>query len=63
MIILDDVSEAWTFDKPVESYANALPRLGAAAVLVAVAPRAQKMIAERLQRDGFYPIRYDDLLT
>jgi 2-polyprenyl-3-methyl-5-hydroxy-6-metoxy-1,4-benzoquinol methylase len=63
MIVLDDSREAWDLDKPVESYAEAAPRLGAAAVLIAAAPRVQNKIAERLRHDGLRPIRYDDLIA
>jgi SAM-dependent methyltransferase len=61
-IMLDDISEAWDMNKPVESYTDALPRFAGANVLIATAPRVQGMLAERLERDGSRPIRYDDLI-
>ena len=61
--MLDDVKEAWTLGIPIDSYANAVQGLGAAGVLIAVAPRAQRAIAERLQSDGFQSIRWDDLIA
>jgi SAM-dependent methyltransferase len=62
LIILDDVKEAWTLGIPIDSYTNAVQGLGAAGILIAVAPRAQAAIAERLQNDGFQSIRWDDLI-
>jgi len=62
MIVLDDVTEGWNLGKPLRSYAAAMPYLSATAVLTAIAPRAQKVIAERLQKDGLRPICYDDLV-
>jgi hypothetical protein len=49
-------------NKPVESYTDALPRLAGVNVLIATAPRVQGKLAERLERDGSRPIRYDDLI-
>lgn len=60
-LMLDDVSEAWTLDKPVKPYDNR----GASrhAVLIATAARAQGAVAKRLADDGFMPIRWDDLIS
>jgi SAM-dependent methyltransferase len=62
MIVLDDASEAWKMNKPIEAYANAMPRLVGANVLIATAPRVQAKLAVRLEQDGLRPIRYDDLI-
>jgi SAM-dependent methyltransferase len=63
LIILDDVTEAWTLGIPIDSYENAVQGLGTAGVLIAAGPRTQPAIAERLRSDGFESIRWDDLIT
>jgi len=63
LIILDDVTEAWTLGIPIDSYDNAVQGLGTAGVLIAAAPRTQIAITERLRSDGLESIRWDDLIT
>jgi SAM-dependent methyltransferase len=62
-IILDAPEEVWNLGKPVESYRDVVHSLGDADILIATAPRAQKMLAQRLQDDGLRPILYDDLVA
>jgi SAM-dependent methyltransferase len=62
-IILDEVSESWTLDKPIEAYGRAVKELAGVEVLIATAPRVQKIIFERLREDGVRSIRWDDVIT
>jgi len=61
-LVIDESSEAWNLHKPVQSYDTALPLLKGASVLIATSPRVQRHICGRLTRDGFHPIRFDDIV-
>jgi SAM-dependent methyltransferase len=62
LLMLDDIKEAWTLGPPIASYRDAVQNLGAADVLIAASPHAQKAIAERLRNDGMRPIAWNDLI-
>jgi hypothetical protein len=61
ILVLDEVEEAWVLDRPVASYLEAL-RHPEGPVLIAASPRLQNAIAERLDRDGFEPIKWNDVI-
>jgi SAM-dependent methyltransferase len=63
LIVLDEASEAWSLGKPIASYQNAVQNLQMVGALIATAPRTQKLVAERLRRDGLYPIIWDDVIA
>jgi SAM-dependent methyltransferase len=62
-IVLDEIGECWSLDKPMESYAKAVHDLTGAQVLIAAMPRLQQAISERLREDGLQSIRWDDLIA
>ena len=62
LLVLDDINEAWTLGPPIASYRDAVQNLGAADVLIAASPHAQKAIADRLRNDGMRPIDWNDLI-
>ncbi len=62
LLMLDDIKEAWTLGPPIASYPDAVQNLGAAEVLIAASPHAQRAIAERLRNDGMRPIEWNDLI-
>jgi SAM-dependent methyltransferase len=63
LVVLDDTNEAWDLAMPIAPYQNAMQNLQAAQVLIATAPRSQKIVAERLRRDGLQPITWDDVIA
>jgi SAM-dependent methyltransferase len=63
LIVLDEANEAWSLDRPIASYRNAVQSLQSAGALIATAPHAQKIVAERLRRDGLSPIIWNDLIA
>ena len=63
LIVLDDTNETWDLGKPIAPYRNAVQTLQAAQTLIATAPRTQKAVAERIRKDGLYPIVWDDLIA
>ena len=62
LLMLDDTNEAWALGPPIASYRDAVQNLGAADVLIAASPHAQKAIADRLRSDGMRPIEWNDLI-
>jgi hypothetical protein len=63
LIVLDDPNEAWTLGTPIAPYRSTVQNLQAVEVLIATAPRAQRIVAERLRKDGLNPITWDDLIA
>ena len=62
LLIVDDISEAWKFDKPVSTYSDSKRSLLGAAVVVATAPSLQAQLANRLASDGLTAVRFDDII-
>jgi 2-polyprenyl-3-methyl-5-hydroxy-6-metoxy-1,4-benzoquinol methylase len=61
-IMLDDVSESWMLDKPVEAYQKGVRQTAATQVLLATSPHVQGRLAARLSDDGWQAMRWDDLI-
>lgn len=62
LLVVDNVSDAWRFDKPVSAYSDTRWSLGGAAVLVATSPSIQARLANRLASDGLMAVRFDDII-
>lgn len=60
-LVLDDPSEAWHLDREVQSYRDAVQTPGRTTV-VGTTPHVQEAIARRLERDGFYPVTWSELI-
>ena len=62
LLVVDDISDAWKFDKPVSTYSDAKWSLRGATVVVAAAPSLQAQLANRLASDGLTAVRFDDII-
>lgn len=60
-LVLDDPSEAWHLDRPVASYRDAVQTPGRT-MLIATTPHVQQTVARRLERDGFHPVSWSELI-
>jgi len=62
LLVVDNISDAWRFDKPVSAYSDSKRSLESAAVLVATSPSTQAHLANRLASDGLRAVRFDDII-
>jgi SAM-dependent methyltransferase len=62
LLVVDNVSDAWRFDRPVSRYSDTKRSLGDAAVLVATTPSIQAQLVNRLASDGLRAVRFDDII-
>jgi 2-polyprenyl-3-methyl-5-hydroxy-6-metoxy-1,4-benzoquinol methylase len=62
LLVVDNISDAWRFDKPVSPYSDSKRSLRGAAVLVATSPSTQAHLADRLASDGLRAVRFDDII-
>lgn len=62
MLIVDNVDDAWIFEKPVAEYSEVQSSLSDATVLIATSPSTQAYLATRLELDGLNSIRFDDVI-
>ena len=62
LLVVDNISDAWRFDRPVSGYSDSKRSLEDAAVLVATAPSIQAQLANRLGSDGLRAVRFDDII-
>ncbi|UHL63248.1 class I SAM-dependent methyltransferase [Paralcaligenes sp. KSB-10] len=62
LLVMDNVDDAWQLDKPVDNYLENVTKLKKYPIILAVSPRVQAKLAERLTQDGLTAIRFDDLI-
>ena len=62
LLVVDNISDAWRFDKPVSTYSDSKRSLEGAAVLVATSPSTQAHLANRLASDGLRAVCFDDII-
>lgn len=63
LLVVDNITDVWRFDKPVSNYSDSKRSLHGAAVLVATSPSVQANVANRLASDGLSPVRFDDIIV
>lgn len=60
-LVLDDPTEAWNLGPPVALYRHTVQTPGRP-TLIATTPRVQQAVARRLERDGLYPVTWNELI-
>lgn len=63
MLVMDNIADAWRFEKSIATYSSQKDQLRGVATVVATSPGTQKAISERLSADGLAPICFDDIIV
>lgn len=62
LMVMDNVADAWRFEKPLATYASVRQELTGSAIVVATSPGSQSAVSQRLIADGLTAIRFDDVI-